>query len=134
MQGRMATWDTKAVPMGASYGSVPPTTILWTADPATDPNFTVAISNPAAQNPTVTVTKGALAAELVKVKMTVLVDGTDSDDMNIYVYDTPCQAAIAAGLKEPGDVDNDCDTDIDDVAAIALSWLVNTEVDKWQPE
>jgi hypothetical protein len=45
------------------------------------------------------------------------------DSMTIEVYDTACIAAI-----DPGDFDADCDTDLEDFAAIAEEWLVYNEL------
>ncbi len=48
---------------------------------------------------------------------------SDEDSMTIEVYDTACVGAI-----DPGDFDADCDTDIEDYAAIAEEWLVYSEL------
>jgi len=52
------------------------------------------------------------------------------DTMKIYVYDDACKAAIAAGLAATGsgNVDGDCDTDIDDLAELIVGWLVDTTI------
>jgi hypothetical protein len=55
---------------------------------------------------------------------------SDEDTMTIDVYDNPCQAAIM-GLDEeydPGDIDTDCDTDLEDYVVIAEEWLVYNEL------
>ncbi len=58
-------------------------------------------------------------------------DGVNSDEdtIRIDVYDTACLAAIGLGQEyDPGDFDTDCDTDLEDLAAIAEEWLVYIEL------
>ena len=56
--------------------------------------------------------------------------GTVTDTMTIDAYDDPCLAAIGGGLAtlDPGDFDEDCDTDFEDYAALAEKWLVYYEI------
>jgi hypothetical protein len=50
---------------------------------------------------------------------------SDEDTMKIDVHDTACLAAISEGEEyDAGDFDVDCDTDLEDYAAIAEEWLV----------
>ncbi len=60
------------------------------------------------------------------VELTVLVHdevGSDEDTMTIEVYDTACLVPIP-----PSDFDADCDTDLEDYAAMAEEWLVYNEL------
>jgi hypothetical protein len=55
--------------------------------------------------------------------------GSKKDTIEIDVYDTSCQAArigLSKAAENLGDLDGDCDTDIDDVAAMVLDWLDDT--------
>jgi hypothetical protein len=45
------------------------------------------------------------------------------DTMTIDVYADGCKAAVGTGEDNPGDVDEDCDTDLEDIAKIAAAWL-----------
>jgi hypothetical protein len=46
------------------------------------------------------------------------------DTMTIYVGDDVCGASIISGLvTDAGDVNDDCATDLEDVAEMALAWL-----------
>ena len=52
-----------------------------------------------------------------------------TDSMTIDVYDTACLAArfgLAQAAVYPGDLDEDCDTDLADLAAVAEKWLSDT--------
>jgi hypothetical protein len=54
---------------------------------------------------------------------------SDEDTLKIDLYDTACLAAIGEGQEyDPGDFDVDCDTDLEDYAAIAEEWLVYNEL------
>jgi hypothetical protein len=54
---------------------------------------------------------------------------SDEDTMKLYVYDTGCLAAIGEGQEyDRGDFDVDCDTDLEDYAAMAEQWLVYSEL------
>jgi len=71
------------------------------------------------------------AAEPYVVKMTLVVDDTEEDDMLIKVYNDACSAARLGGGMEytmPTDLDDDCDTDMGDFAVLAELWLDNTEL------
>jgi hypothetical protein len=107
-----------------------PVTVLWEdlSDPLQQaPGTTVTINSPNSATTTVdvdgdgwflfsfTVTDGA---------------GAGSDDVNVGVYVDACKAAkadpadIAASYPDGhGDLDDDCDTDLSDLAIMAGSWL-----------
>ncbi len=75
----------------------------------------------------------AYVPDILTVTLTLTVqDATSSDEdtMKIEVYDTACLAAIGEEGEEidTGDFDADCDTDIEDYAAIAEEWLVYKEL------
>ncbi len=46
-----------------------------------------------------------------------------TDTMTIDVYANECMAAIGTGADDPGDVDEDCMTNLKDIAEIAAAWL-----------
>ena len=51
---------------------------------------------------------------------------SDEDTMTIDMYENPCLAALSLGEEiDPGDIDADCDTDLEDYAVIAEKWLVD---------
>jgi hypothetical protein len=100
-----------------------PVITLWTVD---DPN------NVTITNPTATVTTATINAAATRIFTLTATDAVSSraDAMTANVYATPCEAAYAdpAGIpaKYPngsGDIDGDCDTDLDDFALFAASWL-----------
>jgi len=49
----------------------------------------------------------------------------DQSWTDIYVYSTPCEAAQGDPMDEDltGDVDGDCDTDLEDFAVVASTWM-----------
>lgn len=49
----------------------------------------------------------------------------DQDTVDIYVYSTACQAALGDPMDADliGDIDGDCDTDLEDFVQIALDWM-----------
>jgi hypothetical protein len=49
----------------------------------------------------------------------------DEDTTDIYVYSTPCQAAIGdpEDAELIGDLDGDCDTDLEDFVQFTLDWM-----------
>ena len=70
----------------------------------------------------------------VKLTLTVGSAGKESvyDSTIITVYADSCLAGLAAGAGlitfDPTDFDEDCDTDIDDLAALAATWIVDYEI------
>ena len=69
---------------------------------------------------------------VVKLTLAVTLEGylPVFDTMAIDVYDTPCLAAIEAGLDvlDLTDINVDCITDLEDLAETALTWLVDYEL------
>lgn len=62
------------------------------------------------------------------VDLTLAVNDEDNptpveDTMTIDVYANACMAAISAGADDPGDIDEDCMTNLKDIAEIAAAWL-----------
>ncbi len=122
------TWSGQAVQLDATVvdDGASALTIAWSADPADgvvfDPNEFV-------EDPTVTI---IAVGDPNVVTLTVSAQdavSSDEDTMTIDVYDTACLAAIGEGEElDPGDIDQDCDTDLGDFAAIAEEWLVYTEL------
>ena len=56
-----------------------------------------------------------------------------TDTMTIDVYNTACMASrfgLGGAEDNPGDLDGDCDTDLEDFAAIAAIWLNVTGLDE----
>ena len=103
----------------------------WTANPDTGVEF----SDPNVEAPTVTITKAGGDAVTVTLTLAVNLQGRTEepdveDTMTIDVYDDSCLAAIGVGQAEidPGDFDEDCDTDFEDYAILAEKWLVNYEL------
>jgi hypothetical protein len=126
----VVTWSGQAVQLAASIDDDGVSDLIidgWSADPATgvvfDPNEFV-------EDPTVTITK--VTDNPSVVTLTFLAQdavSSDEDTMTIDVYDTACLAAIGEGEElDPGDIDQDCDTDLGDFAAIAEEWLVYIEL------
>jgi hypothetical protein len=58
------------------------------------------------------------------------------DSMTIEVYDTPCLAAIGAGLPadNPGDINADCITDLEDLALSLETWLTDNSLTEPVPK
>jgi hypothetical protein len=106
---------------------ISPQTYLWTVDPTTG----VTIASDTSQVTTATITAVGPATGPYTFTLTAT-DGTGpvADTMTATVYDTPCEAVYAdpAGIATQypdghGDIDGDCDTDIEDFALFAATWL-----------
>lgn len=102
-------------------------TVLWTLDAMEgDPETTVAIDPNTAEVTTVTINNTGWFTLKLEADDTMF---TDADTMNIGVYGSPCEAAIADPLDSynayglHGDIDGDCDTDLADFAILASTWL-----------
>jgi hypothetical protein len=52
------------------------------------------------------------------------------DTMTIDVYDDACKATLGAGLAadNPTDLNRDCVTGLEDIAVMALAWLVDNSL------
>jgi len=125
----MVTWSGEPVTLApivedgvtvVSYG--------WGADPADG----VVFDSNSIENPTVTITKSAGDAIAVTIDLTLNIEGGSviTDSMTIDVYDTACQATISVGLQDenPGDVDKNCVTNIDDLKLLAEAWLTDSDL------
>ena len=68
--------------------------------------------------------------------------GSDSDMMEIDIYDDACQAArlgLSLAAENPSDIDANCNTTVGDLAELAAAWLNSTklttaEPDQFQPD
>jgi hypothetical protein len=130
------TWSGELVQLAPDVTNndteVPPRdlTYHWTANPDDGVEF----SDPNIEAPTVTITKATDNPSVVTLTLAVTLTDSDSgpvvDTMTIDAYDDPCLAALGLGLAEidPGDFDEDCDTDFEDYAILAEKWLVNYEL------
>ena len=124
----MITWSGEPVELDATVQEdITVTSYLWSADPDTG----VVFSDPAIEDPTVTITKATTNPSVVTLTLEVddSVNPLVTDRMRIDVYDTACLATIGIGLTEdhPTDlVGDDCITDIEDFAEMAAKWLNDT--------
>jgi hypothetical protein len=132
----MITWSGQAVQLNPRVVNTDPgdpqaaLTYNWTANPADG----VLFSATNIEAPTVTITKAT--SNPSKVLLTLAVNNVGSTDpditdtMTIDVYDTACEAAIAAGLAEsnPTDIIVDCITDFEDFAEFGRTWLTETSL------
>jgi hypothetical protein len=124
--GDVITWSGQAVQLNATVDDDGVPAFTWSADPADgvvfDPNEFV-------EDPTVTI---IAVGDPNVVTLTLSAQdgvGSDEDTMTIDVYNTACLAAIGEGAElDPGDFDQDCDTDLKDLAAMIEEWLVNNEL------
>jgi hypothetical protein len=131
------TWSGQEVQLAAASiddDAVSALTIAWSADPndgvVFTPNDGGDGSTSSAENPTVTITKVTDNPSVVTLTLSAQdAVSSDEDTMTIKVYDNSCLAAIGEGLEyDSGDFDVDCDTDIEDYAAMAEEWLVYKEL------
>ena len=131
----MITWSDEPVHLDATVqDGVTVVSYAWSADPAAG----VVFSDPAIEDPTVTITK--TAGDAVTVKLTLTVDDGENmpvtDAMTIDVYDTACKAAIGKGLSadNPTDFDGNCKTGLEDLAEMAAKWLNDTGLAAAEPK
>jgi hypothetical protein len=127
--GDMLTWSGRKVQLDASIDDdgTSALTIGWSADPndgVSWPDGTDVI------DPNVVITKVTDNPSVVTLILSVQdAVGSDVDTLKIDVYDNPCLAAIGEGQEyDSGDFDVDCDTDLEDYAAVAEEWLVYSEL------
>lgn len=105
-----------------------PVTVEWTeGEHETDPATVVTISNPGAATTNVTVNNTGWFAFTFTVTDGI---GSATDTINVGVYSSACEAAQqdpsdipAAYPAGHGDIDGDCDVDMEDFALMAASWL-----------
>ncbi len=101
-------------------------TMAWSAVPDTgvvfDPNEFV-------EAPTITITKETDNPSAVTLTLTVTQPGKDpvESSMTIDVYDDACKAALGAGTATiaPADFNANCSTGLEDIAQLAVEWLVD---------
>ena len=111
----------------------PPLTYVWTAAPDTDADITENGTDPdntSTPGAVVTITQDTPSDAVVTMILTVTRTGSNpvSDTRKIYVYENSCNAKIAAGqtdFYDSADVNTDCNTNIEDFALLALTWLVD---------
>lgn len=97
-------------------------TVLWT-EVADDPN--VVINTPTAAAASVTITKTGSFTLQLAVNDSEL---TGADNVTVNVYADACLAAkgVPGYAKDTGDLDDDCDVDMDDFSTMAADWLQST--------
>ena len=126
------TWSGQTVQLTSDIVDDGVPTIAWGADPNVvfNPNDGNEGWSSSVPNPTATFTGPIDNPTVITVTITVQdAVNTDEDTLTIEVYDTPCLAAVGEGAEiAPGDIDTDCDTDLDDQAAMGREWLVYTEL------
>jgi len=132
--GDWITWSGEEVPLAPNVENNDSTalTYKWTHDaPA---GYTVDFDpDNTASTPNVTITKDADTDDVTVITITLAVNNEDSlredvtDTMKIDVYDDACKAAKGKGsvVIDPGDFNADCITDIEDIARMAMEWLVD---------
>jgi len=106
----------------------PPLAYAWTVDPNVAAD--VDITGSTTLDPTVTFTGSTTDnPTIIELELYATYSDSDpnlnaSDTTKIYFYDDSCKVAIGAGQElYPADVDQDCDTDLADFAAISEEWL-----------
>ena len=114
-------WSGQPVQLAPTFEGYTPSIFAWSADPADG----VVFSNPNIEAPTVTITKATDNPSTVT--LTLEVDGTHEGSMEIDVYDDACKAAIAVGLSvfDQTDFDQNCITDLKDLAVLLAEWLTD---------
>ncbi|MCF7956717.1 MAG: hypothetical protein K9M75_13020 [Phycisphaerae bacterium] len=128
----MITWNDQAVTLNPTVSNNDPQvpqrelSYLWTAYPADG----VTIIGADTETPTVTITKPAGDTARVKLTLAVTLDGVGlvGDSMVINVYDDVCLTSLASNSEldlDLGDINEDCNTDLEDFAGIAAAWLVD---------
>ena len=136
----MITWSGQAVTLAPDVTNNDPNggdlTYLWSADPADGVVFTDPV-NPGdpntskAEAPTVTITRATDNPSAVTLTLAVnnvgRLEPPVEETMTIDVYDNACEAAKGIGpvAFDPGDLDENCTTNLKDVAALAAAWLEN---------
>jgi hypothetical protein len=139
--GNWITWSGKPVTSNSTVinnDDEPQGTLsyAWTADPASlaDGNLTIDITNADQEDVTVEVTKAADTGDATVVTMTLAVtlEGKDpvESSMTIDVCDDSCEAAKATGTVtlDPSDFNTDCITSFNDIALMAVEWLVDYKI------
>lgn len=128
----MVTWTDEAISMNPIVTNndrqVPQRELsyLWTAALADG----VTIIDAETKTPTVTITKPAGDMVSVRLTLAVTLDGVGliSDFMTINVYDDGCLAALGLDSEldyDLGDINADCNTNLEDFAGMAAAWLVD---------
>ena len=108
-------------------------TLTWTAENI--PGISVGFSATDVSDPTISIIKDSATENPTTVTLTLTVTQTGKDpvmdSMQIDVYDTACDAgqAVGAVTLDLSDFNADCITDIEDLATLAGSWLVNYQAD-----
>ena len=103
-------------------------TYVWSADPADGVVFSPSAT---VEAPTITITKATDNPSVVTFTLAVNNVGSGNPDeidtMAIDVYDNSCLAADDVGtvIFDPTDFNGDCLTNIEDLAELAYSWLVD---------
>ena len=122
----MITWSGESIQLDPNVVNNGPEVLTyhWSADPD-DSN--ASFSDPCDLAPIVTIIKAT--GEVVTFELTLEVsDGSASlsDTMRIDVYDNECLAArngVGLWMDNPTDIDGNCRTGLEDLAALASTWL-----------
>lgn len=135
----MITWSGQAVELDPNVvnnapGDPQPDLIYtWSFDPVA--GVTVEFSLTSVEAPTVTMTNTS-PNNPISVTLTLAANYVGSenpdviDTLTVDVYDTACQATVAAGVSAGHltDIDENCVTDFMDFAELALKWLHDTSL------
>lgn len=104
-------------------------TLVWSAEAVAGVDVDFLDAN--VQSPIVTITKSAPTdnATAVTLTLTVTQPGKEpiESSMTIDVYDDACKAALGTGTGsiKPADFNANCVTDMEDLARMAVDWLVD---------
>ena len=126
----MLTWSGEGVLLAPTVVNnsdpVTPLTFAWSGSPVNGVVFTPSAT---VEAPTVTITKATNNPSVVTLTLAVNNEGSGKfdvlDTMTIDLYDDGCKAANADGTLEydSTDFNQDCNTDLEDLAELAAAWL-----------
>lgn len=131
----MVTWSDEPVQLDPNLADLddgdPQTSLnfAWSAHPSDGVVFT---PNANVENPVVTITKpvGPMNTFILTLTVDDGVNPAVKDTVTIDVYDDACKASIGIGLQNdhPDDLVINCVTDLEDLALMLNSWLVDTSL------
>ncbi|MCF7954382.1 MAG: hypothetical protein K9M75_01135 [Phycisphaerae bacterium] len=132
----MITWSGEPVVFSATVTDEGTPSILWTADPMTieDPNFSVFLDDETTDTVTVTVNTSPKNAKQTVTLTITADDGVNApvtDTVTVDVWGTQCWmtrsglGVYGIGAGSIHDRNYDCITDLQDLAAMAVEWLVD---------
>jgi hypothetical protein len=118
----MVTWSRKSVQLGPIFAEgYIPTSFIWTAD-GVDFN-----PDEFSESPQITISKATANPSVIVLTLTADDGaGPQSDTLEIDLYDDACQAAKALGtVLDVTDFNQDCITNLEDLAEMSAAWLVD---------